>query len=193
MLAANAPFRAALLSGAAAVALSACGSASASAPPAQLVGVSDAPPDAPRAPAPAALPRQVWPELDAARAWPEAGPAVVSLAHRRDGSLVHVRVDPPTALPAYLALAAAAPMPEGARVLAWHETPAGQVVDGYLLEKRGGAWSAAVIDARGALVTASQSACLRCHDMAPADHLFGRRSPPPPASSAVESIGAAQR
>lgn len=79
-------------------------------------------------------------------------------------------------------------MPEGARVIAWHETPAGRVLDGYLLEKRSGAWSAAVIDERGALVSGSHAACLRCHRMAPTDHLFGRRSATSPAPAPGESI-----
>lgn len=164
----------------------------ASVPPAKLVGVSDAMPEAPRASELAPPPRPAWPELQAARAWPEAAPAAVALVHRRDGSLVHVRVEP-AALPAYLALAVDSPMPDGARVIAWHETPSGQVLDGYLLEKRAGAWSAATIDAHGALGTGSHSACLRCHEMAPTDHLFGRRSPPRAPSVNVESIGAPPR
>lgn len=180
------PLRAALLAG-----LAGC----AAAPPTKLVGVSDAVPDPPRAPARALAPRAVWPELQAARAWPEAAPASVALAHRRDGSLVHVRVEP-GALSAYLDLAVDSPMPEGARVIAWHEAPAGQVLDGYLLEKRAGGWSAVVIDEKGALVLGDHSTCLRCHAMAPTDYLFGRRaaaSPSSAPSSAVESIGADRR
>jgi hypothetical protein len=157
-----------------------------------LVGVSDAVPEAPTARASAEPPRPSWPDFATARAWPEAAPAAVSLSHRRDGTLVHVRVAP-EALPAYLALATDSPMPEGARVVAWHESPSGQLHGGYLLEKRDGAWSASVIDEHGALVPGHHDACLRCHDMAPTDHLFGRRAAPSAASSGVESIGAAPR
>ncbi|MDF3069997.1 MAG: hypothetical protein K0R38_5598 [Polyangiaceae bacterium] len=164
-----------------------CGAA----PPARLVGVSDAVPEPPGNPVLPTPTRAVWPELEAARAWPEAAPAFLALSHRRDGSLVHVRVDP-AALSAYLSLAVDAPMPEGARVIAWHEAPSGQVLDGYLLEKRAGAWSAAVIDARGALLRGPHASCLRCHDMAPTDHLFGRRAPQP-ASTHTESFGAERR
>jgi hypothetical protein len=83
-----------------------------------------------------------------------------------------VRVEPP-ALDAYRALAVEKPMPDGARVMAWHESPQGQLLGGYLLEKRSGAWRASELDARGALVAGDGEACLRCHAMAPTDHLFG--------------------
>jgi hypothetical protein len=102
-----------------------------------------------------------------------------------------VRVEP-AALEAYHQLAVDHPMPDGARVIAWHESPEGQVLDGYLLQKQGGAWSAAVVDARGSLQVGNQLTCLRCHAMAPTDHLFGRRAPEPPASS-EESIGIDRR
>lgn len=161
--------------------------------------MSDAGPEREPPPSSAEPPRVAWPDFEAARSWPEAAPPAVALGHRRDGTFVHVRVQP-AALPAYLALAVDSPMPEGARVVAWHETPAGELVDGYLLEKRApGIWAAAVIDARGSLVPNNGDACLRCHDMAPTDHLFGRpsrlsrQSPPSPAEPTGESIGSTPR
>lgn len=130
--------------------------------------------------APAAVPsaaRATWPDFATAITWPEAAPPHPTLGHRRDGALVRVRVEP-GALAAYQALAVESPMPEGARVLAWHETPAGAPLGGYLLEKRSGTWSALQVDARGALIAGDHTWCVRCHDMAPTDHLFGRRSSP---------------
>ena len=123
-----------------------------------------------------------WPDFAAARAWPEAAPPSVALGHRRDGTLIHVRVEP-EGLAAYRALSAEAAMPDGARVVAWHEAPGGALLGGYLLEKRAGVWSAKQLDANGSLVSGDRAACVRCHDMAPTDHLFGARSakPPPPA------------
>jgi hypothetical protein len=149
--------------------------------------MSDAPPERSRREA-AAAPRQAWPDFAAARAWPEGAPAAVALAHRRDGTRIHVRVEP-SALAAYQSLAVDSPMPDGARVVAWHETPRGQLLGGYLLEKRSGAWSAREIDAQGALVLGDAAACLRCHDLAPTDHLFGlaNRSAGPP-DAAGESL-----
>jgi hypothetical protein len=139
------------------------------------IGMSTAVPEAERV-TPPAPPRVAWVDFEAARAWPEGAPPSRALSHRRDGSLIHVRVEP-AGLEAYRTLAVDAPMPDGARVVAWHESPAGQLLGGYLLEKRGGSWSASEIDARGVRVAGDGSACLRCHDMAPTDHLFGLRAP----------------
>lgn len=156
------------------------------------IGMSDAVPDAP-APLEAPAPRAVWPDFAAARAWPEAAPASVALAHRRDGTLIHVRVEP-AFLAAYRELAAEAGMPEGARVVAWHEAPSGALLGGYLLAKRSGAWTALELDANGGEVGGDRSRCVRCHDMAATDHLFGSPSAPPPAPlNAGESIPATQR
>lgn len=79
----------------------------------------------------------------------------------------------PGALAAYRALSTESVMPEGARVVAWHEAATGSVLDGYLLEKRAGAWLALAVDARGAVIPGDRAPCVRCHDMAPTDHLFG--------------------
>jgi hypothetical protein len=97
---------------------------------------------------------------------------VAALAHRRDGTLIRVRVEP-QALEAYRALASGSPMPEDARVAAFHESPAGQLLGVYVLEKRAGAWAATELDAAGTRLPNDGSACLRCHDLAPTDHLFG--------------------
>jgi len=70
-------------------------------------------------------------------------------------------------------------MPEGARVVAWLEAATGNLQGGYLLEKRGGSWSGLELDSRGALVPGDHASCVRCHDMAPTDHLFGLRSAEP--------------
>jgi hypothetical protein len=156
-----------LVAWAAWLALASCSSA----PPRTPVGMSDAPPEA-ATPVTISAPRPVWADFAAARAWPEAAPALPALAHRRDGTLIHVRVEA-SALEAYRALATDAPMPEGARVAAFHETPSGEFLGGYVLEKRAGVWSATELDARGAQVRNDGAACLRCHALAPADHLFG--------------------
>jgi hypothetical protein len=153
-------------------------------PPSTPVGVSDATPDAP-APVKAAVPRAVWPDFEAARSWPEASAPIVALAHRRDGTLIHVRVEPAALVP-YRALAVDTPMPEGARVAAFHESPAGAELGVYLLVKRAASWSALELDAKGGVVPGDGAACLRCHDLAPTDHLFGVTSrlpaqPAPPA------------
>ena len=157
------------------------------------VGMSDNVPERRRA-APLAEPsRVVWPDFAAARAWPEAAPASVALAHRRDGTLIHVRVEP-SGLAAYRELATEAGMPEGARVVAWHEAAGGALLGGSLLEKRGGNWLAQELDGRGALVPGDHAGCVRCHDMAPTDHLFGLRSAPPPApAQGGESIDPQRR
>jgi hypothetical protein len=86
-------------------------------------------------------------------------------------------------------------MPEGARVVAWHEAPTGALLGGYLLEKRGGIWSPQELDANGSLVPGDHARCVRCHDMAPTDHLFGSRSAPvaPSPAADTESISPAQR
>ncbi len=139
--------------------------------------MSDAAPEQ-AAPAVVAVPRAPWPDFAAARGWPEAAPATPALGHRRDGTLIHVRVEP-SALTAYRELSAEAVMPDGARVVAWHETATGVLLGGYLLEKRAGIWSAQELDANGALVAGDHASCVRCHDMAPTDHLFGSRTTPP--------------
>jgi len=133
----------------------------------------------------APAPRAPWPEFAAARAWPEGAPPHTALAHHRDGTRIHVLVEP-AALPAYRELAVDAPMPEGARVVAWHESAAGALVDGYLLHKSGGVWAARVISADGALLAADTAPCLRCHDMAPTDHLFGPPGATPRAGESIE-------
>ncbi len=141
------------------------------------IGMSDAVPENP-SPKLVATPRVQWADFAAARGWPEASPAAPALGHRRDGTLIHVRVEP-SGLAAYRELSAEAAMPDGTRVVAWHETPAGALLGGYLLEKGAGVWSAQELDARGALVVSDHASCVRCHDMAPTDHLFGPRSTPP--------------
>jgi hypothetical protein len=101
-----------------------------------------------------------------------------------------VRVEP-SALAAYQALSAESPMPDGARVMAWHEAAAGGLLSGYLLQKRAGVWSALEVDAHGYVVPGDRSPCVRCHDMAPSDHLFGPRSavPSPPVLPLGSALG----
>src|SRR6188768_3114199 len=67
------------------------GAGCARSPAATPVGVSSAAPDQAQATASAA-PRQRWADYDAARAWPAAGPPSTAQGHRRDGSLLEVRV-----------------------------------------------------------------------------------------------------
>lgn len=117
----------------------------------------------------------------------------MALGHRRDGTLIHVRVEP-QALAAYRELSVETAMPEGARVVAWHEARTGALLGGYLLEKRAGAWAPLELDANGALVAGDHTRCVRCHDMAPTDHLFGLRAPPASAPSVSgESISLERR
>lgn len=151
--------------------------------------MSDALPDAPTPRTPEVA-REPWSDFAAASAWPEAGPATPALSHRHDGTLIHVRVAPP-GLAAYRALAVDAPMPDGSRVIAWHEAPTGSLLGGFLLEKRAGAWSALELDAHGGVIPGDRTACVRCHDMAPTDHLFGLPSAAPVPPAAPGSRGAA--
>lgn len=143
------------------------------------IGMSDAAPER-ASHAAVEVPRTPWADFAAARAWPEGAPAAPALGHRRDGTLVHVRVEPSVLL-AYRELSTDTAMPDGARVVAWHEAPSGTLLGGYLLEKRAGVWSAQELDANGALVPGDHASCVRCHDMAPRDHLFGAPSTPPAA------------
>jgi hypothetical protein len=153
--------------------------------------MSDAPAEQAAPPA-AEPPRVVWPDFASARAWPEAAPAFVAVGHHRDGSLLRVVVEP-AYLAAYRALSEESPMPDGARVVAWHESARGELLGGYLLSKRGGEWSADELDAKGALRTGDHSPCIRCHDMAPADHLFGPRLAAPVPHVSGESIDPQRR
>lgn len=186
MRAALVPIRAVIV-GALLAVVSGCGAKQ----PGTPIGMSDAVPERSE-PAKERAPHAPWPDFAAARAWPEASPPSVALGHRRDGTLVHVRVEP-AALTAYRELSTETAMPEGARVVAWHETPAGALLGGYLLEKRAGVWAALELDAGGALVPGEHARCVRCHDMAPTDHLFGVRSAPPPAPAAVRESNAPVR
>jgi hypothetical protein len=153
------------------------------------VGVSDSEPEQTpaRALAAAATP---WSDFASALAWPEAAPAWRALAHRRDGTLIRVRIDPalPEALAAYRALSVESHLPDGARIIAWHETPSGTLLSGYLLEKHGGNWSALEVDARGSVIPGDRAACVRCHDMAPTDHLFGPVGKPPSAAPSAPAL-----
>jgi hypothetical protein len=135
------------------------------------VGVSTAEPDREPSARPEA-PRVRWPDYAAAQTWPEAGPPSIALEHRRDGSLIQVRVEA-SALAAYRGLTVEAPMPEGARVMASLKSPRGAPLGSYLLEKRGGSWSAIELDAEGGVIPGDRGDCLRCHALAPTDHLFG--------------------
>ena len=86
-------------------------------------------------------------------------------------------------------------MPDGARVVAWHESPVGALLGGYVLEKRAGSWQAFSVAGDGALLPGNFSPCVRCHDMAPTDHLFGVRTLARPAvpAAGAELISPAQR
>lgn len=106
--------------------------------------------------------------------------------------MLHVLVEPPY-LAAYRALSEETPMPDGARVVAWHQSARGELLGGYLLSKRSGEWSADELDAKGALLTGDRAPCIRCHDMAPADHLFGPRLAAPASHVSGESIDPQRR
>ena len=184
--------RAASASNRAAILLVFGASACSRAPLGPPVGVSDVVPEqAPPATKHEARSRS-WPHFERARSWPEAAPALTALGHRRDGTLLRVRVVP-AALDAYRALATDAPMPDGARVAAFHETRGGELLGAYILEKKAGVWGAVELDALGAEVPSDERACLRCHDLAPTDHLFGvttRVRAASPAPGAVPPVAA---
>lgn len=148
--------------------------------------MSDTAPERATLPIVAEPARPLWPDFAPAQAWPEAAPARIALSHRRDGTRVHVRVDP-ASLARYRELSTDAGMQDGARVMAFHESPTGALLGGYLLEKHGTSWSALEIDGQGAVVPGDRAPCLRCHDMAPTDHLFGLggrpAQPPDPGES----------
>jgi hypothetical protein len=183
--AAEAPIRAAISSW---IALLAAASACSAAPSGPKVGVSTAGSERVSAP-PVEARRELWSSFVAARAWPEAAPSFVARVHRRDGTHVRVHVDP-ASLDAYRQLAVDSPMPAEARVVAWHETPVGELLGGYVLEKRAGTWSALEVDAAGQVVPGDRAPCLRCHELAPSDYLFG---PPQSSASAGESPAALPR
>ena len=187
MRAAFAPIRAVIVVVALALAAG-CGAKQ----PGTPIGMSDAVPEKTRE-REVEAPRAPWPDFAAARAWPEGSPASVALGHRRDGTIVHVQVEP-GALAAYRELSVETAMPEGARVVAWHESPSGTLLGGYLLEKHSGAWTALELGPNGALLSGDHARCVRCHDMAPTDHLFGPRSAPRPTPAVSgESIAPSQR
>lgn len=140
------------------------------------VGMSDAVPEPPHTAKPEPT-RPPWVEFTNSRGWPLAAPPFTATAHHRSGTLLEIRVEP-SALAAYQSLAVDAPMPDGARVVAWQKTPDGQLLGGFELEKRAGTWSARELDPSGAVPQSDTASCLRCHDMAPTDHLFGLLRPP---------------
>ncbi len=113
-----------------------------------------------------------WPDFADAKLWPEAAPPMPALGHRRDGTLIRVRIQPES-LGAYRNLARESPMPEGARIIALLEAASGPLQAAYVLEKRGGKWLPTELDATGNVVASGDAACLRCHVQAPTDHLFG--------------------
>jgi hypothetical protein len=143
-----------------------CGTAAASA-----VGVSSAPPDSEPEPARAAQPPERWQDFERARSWPEVARPLVSLVHRRDGSLMRVRVETEF-LDAYRQLSHERPMPDGARVVAFLEAPEGALLGAYVLEKRERRWRGAELDAAGNVLVVDTATCLRCHSQAASDYLF---------------------
>ena len=78
----------------------------------------------------------------------------------------------------------------GGVLWAWQRSePGSEYLAGYLLEKRDGIWTAQELDARGGLVASDAGLCLRCHQLAPTDYLFGlQAAAPPPAAGLEESI-----
>ncbi len=143
-----------------------------SAAPATPVGVSSFEAEPAAAPAKARPALATWPAFAQAQTWPEVAPPVPALQHYRDGTRIRVRVEPASAEP-YRALATESPMPDGARVAAFHETPAGDLRGVYVLEKQNGAWTALSLDARGTALPVDTARCVRCHALAPTDFLFG--------------------
>jgi len=153
----------------------ALGSGCATPAPQTPIGMSDAAAEREPRQVPKPPPGPPWPYFASALTWPEAALPFRALAHRRDGALIHVRVDPsvPEALASYRTLSVESSLPDGTRIIAWHETNEGRLLGGYLLEKRDRSWSALEVDAQGSVISGDRAPCMRCHDMAPTDHLFG--------------------
>jgi hypothetical protein len=135
-----------------------------------------------------------WPHFSAALGWPQAA-LLKTLGHHRYGAAVRLRVRvAPSALSAYRDLATDAPMPSGAQVAALHESPEGELLSVFVLEKGAGGWTALELSARGVRVPSDGGLCLRCHVLAPSDYLFGlasRSAEPAPSSLGLPATGPA--
>jgi hypothetical protein len=105
--------------------------------------------------------------------WPEVGQASPPLGHLGAAGLrLRVRVEP-SALSAYAALATEAPLPNGSRLAAFHESAEGELRSVYVLEREAAGWRALELAPDGTIATSDAARCLRCHAMAPYDGVFG--------------------
>jgi hypothetical protein len=85
-----------------------------------------------------------------------------------------VRVTPETAVPLYLGLTRGQTLPEGTRIAAFHTGRDGEARWVYVLEKVAAkGWSALAVEPDGTLAQGDLTACLSCHEDAPADSVFG--------------------
>lgn len=124
------------------------------------------PPVAPR-PSPAR-----WSRIAAASRWPEAAPAFPSRGHGSGAFVASIRVEP-ASLEAYRELVSGAVFADGTAVAVFHRAPDGTPGSVYAMEKAGGAWTFTASNADGMLLDGHVGLCARCHEEAPADHLFG--------------------
>lgn len=129
-------------------------------------------------------PKPHWGSLDAARAWPAAGPPKASRGHGVDGSQVEIRVSP-GAVELYRGLVAGAVLPVGTTVVAFHKGAKGAAGSVYAMTKLpAGDWEFIAAEPDGTLLGRGLlAACASCHDDAPADHLFGVPRPLEPSIS----------
>ena len=131
----------------------------------------------PLAPLPAAAPAPRWDRLGAASQWPEAAAAFESRGHGVCRFSATVRVEP-AALAAYRSIVSGAVFPDGTAIAVFHRDPAGAAASVYAMEKRAGAWTFTAANPDGTLLQGDLGLCSRCHDEAPADHVFGAPRPP---------------
>src|SRR5689334_14457464 len=113
-----------------------------------------------------------WMRIAAASRWPEAAPAFSSRGHGDGAFVASVRVEP-ASLEAYRGLVSGAVFADGTAIAVFHRAPDGTPGSVYAMEKAGGAWTFTASNADGTLLDGNVGLCARCHEEAPADHLFG--------------------
>lgn len=140
-----------------------------------LVGLSCiacAPTEPPLPPIPPAPAPSRWARLAEAQRWPEAAPEFPSRGHGAGRFLATVRVIP-SALDAYRTIVTGTVFPDGSAIAVFHREPRGAAGSVFVMEKRGAAWSFTAVDPWGTVLDGDLGLCARCHDEAPADHVFG--------------------
>jgi hypothetical protein len=117
-----------------------------------------------------------WVGFDAARSWPAAAGAFHSRGHGAGRYDATVRVRPAT-LEAYRSAVSGAVFADGSAIAMFHRTTDGGDGSVFSMAKADGAWTFVAAHGDGTLIDGDTASCARCHDEAPADHVFG---PPKP-------------